>query len=479
MLAGLLDTTPHPSTAKGPTPPPSLAVATAAATKDPGQTIMGPQSHAEPKQATAVAPEAAAKPLAPAVPTVTPAAVATATPAAEVPITPAAVYQIPVSGATAAADRPQLQPNSYTTPAHSDNILAPMSSAKPAAAVEVAQTLVDYAAATAEAAGTTTDVAATTAKAAVTTAEAATVSTDIAAAMAKAAVTTAEAAAATAASPEATTQDASADIYSPIRSLPSSSTLTAPSVPTLANLPPPQLNPLPPPPQFLYQQPANTPGIAPYATADQVAAWQQQQAYQGYYSAPYPYTDPSYGYTDPSYGYAQMTQPHPGYGVPTSAPVVVSAAQPLPGSVPPPRPPPLGPMSPPPKRPATSMQFGGAASSSQPGPQAGQTAAGLPQGYPGHAPFGAAAQPAAPIASQSMPGASNLIHLLHPMHMLLQASMLSHNNNNNFQGLSHAQCNLCPHAPCATRGTLNCFDRCASSHLLPRESFSFWEQVSQ
>ena len=380
MLAGLLDTTPYPFTtpyppsARGATPSTSPSPAAATAAKGPGQEISrqplskAPLSHAEPKQATVAAPEAAAKTMAP--------AVATAAPALQITITPAAVYETPVSSATAAVVIPQLQSSSSPV-LHSDSTLAPIASAKPAAALELPHMAADPAAATAKAAHITTNTAAATSKAA---------------------VTTAEAAAATAASPEGTTQDAAADIYSPIRS-PPSTTVMAASVPTLARLPPPQLNPLPPPPQAPYQQSASNAGIMPYATAEQVAAWQQQQAYQGYYAGSYPYSDPTYGYA-----YSQMTQPHPSFSVPPSAPVGVSAAQAPPGSVAPPRPPPLGPMSPPPKHPVSSSAVSGAAQLSQLGPQLGQPAAGLPYDYPAPAPSASAAQPAAVAASSSMSG---------------------------------------------------------------------------
>lgn len=153
--------------------------------------------------------------------------------------------------------------------------------------------------------------------------------------------------AATADVPDTTAEEAGADIYSPIRSPPAASP-TPPSLPAqTAPLPAPQLNPLPLAPQPQYQPDSNT-GIMQYATAEQVAAWQQQQAYQGYYGLAYPYTDPAYGYA-----YSQMqSYPVPGCGVPPAAPVGVAAApQPPPLGVPPPRPPPLGPNSPPPRRP--------------------------------------------------------------------------------------------------------------------------------
>ena len=369
MPAGLLDTTSHPPSARGiPSPSPSPAAATAGAAKGPGQDVStqplskAPLSHAEPRQATAAAQKATAKTLAP----------IAATDAPQVPFTPAAVCQIPVSSATAADDRPQLQPSSSSF-LQNDSTLAPITSAKPAAAVELPHIAVDPAAATAEAAGITFDTAAATAKAA---------------------VTTAEAAAASAASLEATAQDAAADIYSPIRSPPPSIVMApgAPSVPTLASLPPPQLNPLPPPPQAAYQQSAS---IAPYATAE-MAAWQQQQAYQGYYAGSYPYSDPTYGYA-----YSQMTQPHPSFGVAPSASVGVSAAQAPPGSVAPPRPPPLGPTSPPPKHPVSSKVVGSAASFSQPGLQAGQSPAAMPHANPA---FPSAARPAAVTASSIISG---------------------------------------------------------------------------
>ena len=377
MLAGLLETTPHATSARGiaPSSSPSPAAATAGAPKGPGQDV-SPQPlskaslpHAEPRQATAAATEAAANTL--------PAIAATA--AHQVLFTPAAACQIPVSSATAADDKPQLQPSSSSF-LHNDSTLAPITFAKPAAAEELPHIAAAPAAATAEAAGITTDTAAATAKAAVTTAEAAT---------------------ATAASPEATAQNAAADIYSPIRSPPSSTVVApgAPSVPTLASLPPPQLNPLPPPPQAAYQQSASMAGVAPYATAE-MAAWQQQHAYHGgYYAGSYPYSDPTYGYA-----YSQMTQPHPSFSVAPSAPVGVSAAQAPPGNVAPPRPPPLGPTSPPPKHPVSSKPVGSAASFSQPGPQAGQPPAALPHEYPAFPPSASAARPAAVTASPTMSG---------------------------------------------------------------------------
>lgn len=375
MLAGLLDNTSHPSSARGATPPlsPSPAAATAAAGSEQGiprqPLSKAPLPHADPQQVTAAAPEAAARKLAPNIVT-----------AAQVPVTsPAAVGQIPVSSATAAGNRPQLPPNSSSVlEGVPDSTLAPITSAMHAA-VALPHIAANPAAAAVEAAGITTDTPAATAKVAVTTAGAA----------------------ATAAGPEATTQDAAADIYSPIRS-PPPSTVEAPSIPTLASLPPPQLNPLPPPPQVAYQQPVSMAGVMPYATPEQMAAWQQQQAYQGYYANSYPYSDPAYGYA-----YAQMTQPHPSFGVAPSAPFGVSTPQAPAGAVAPPRPPPLGPTSPPPKHPISSNLVSTAASSSQQGAQAGQSAAALPHACTASAPSASAAWPAAVTPSPSMSGESS------------------------------------------------------------------------
>ena len=273
-------------------------------------------------------------------------AAVSAVPAATTSAVEATTRQVPVSHTTAAINMPQLQPSKHSQ-VYTDNVpvtaLAPIPSAKPATPAGLPSAVTESAAATASIPATTAGMAPATAD-----------------------------------SPEATAQHPTANIYSPIRS-PPASTLPASSVPPQATLPTPQLNPLPPPPQSQYQhqQPSSNAGITPYATAEQVAAWQQQQAYQGYYGGAYPYTDPSYGYT-----YPQMTQPHPGFGIPPSTPVGVSAPQAPPGAVAPPRPPPLGPNSPPPKRPVASKQVGGL-------PQAGQHAASLATSAPAAVPASA------------------------------------------------------------------------------------------
>ena len=193
----------------------------------------------------------------------------------------------------------------------------------------------------------------------------------------------AQATASTAQPPNSDTaaDEAAADIYSPIRSPPAVAS-TPSSLPTVARLPVPQLGPLPPALQPHYQQADSNTSMMPYATAEQVAAWQQQQAYPGYYGGTYPYPDPNYGYA-----YSQ-TQPYSGYGVASSAPMGLAGPQP-PAGVPPPRPPPLGPNSPPPKHPLGRPP----ASSSLPGALAGQQ---------GPAPL----TDPAPPASSSVPSSS-------------------------------------------------------------------------
>lgn len=306
--SGLLDTTPHPPSARATPSTPSLPAATAGATKGPAQDApklpleKAPLPHATQKQAAT----------------------------ANTPTTPA-VGQIPASTATAAADQPQLQP-SKSLPVRNDSILAPTHASNPTdAPLNLPQATAGLAATTSEAA-----------------------------------VTTIGFAPATAAGPEAITQQTTADIYSPIRSPPAAN-LTAPSAPTsvpmLASLPPPQLNPLPPPPSMPYQQSTNAAGVMPYATAEQYALWQQQQqhhqAYQAYYNATYSYSDPTYGYV-----HTQMTQPNPAFGIPPAVPGVPAPPRPPLGAVAAPRPPPLGPNSPPPKHPGVSTQ--GAAIQSEP-----------------------------------------------------------------------------------------------------------------
>ena len=259
-------------------------------------------------------------------------------PATAVPAT--AVNQVPIS-ATAAYSVQQLQPvgpsrlpNSTAAPS-----LTPISSAKPAVASLVAAPVV---AATAEVPLNSTG-----------------------------------ATAATANSPKATAQEPVPDIYSPIRP-PPASTLAAPSFNPQAKLPAPQLNPLPLPPQLACQPPASNAGAASYATAEQIATWQQQQQqqYQGYYGGSYPYSDPAYGYA-----YPQMTQHQSGFGGTTSAPLGVITPQ-LPSvGVAAPRPPPLGPNSPPPKRPVALKGVGGAVPMSQAMPAAGLLQAALPGAF--------------------------------------------------------------------------------------------------
>lgn len=353
MLAGLLDTTPHPSSAKLTLPNPSHPATTAGgAARGPGQGIPKlpldkvPSPHANSKPATT----------------------------AETPITPAA-GQIPVSSATAAADRPQLQPK----PVNNDRTLAPDPYAQPTARMELPQATAGGAPATAEVAATITGIALPTA-----------------------------------ASPEATAQQPTVDVYSPIRSPPAAN-LTGPSIPTsiptVASLPPPQLNLLPPPPHMPYQ-PVNTADAMAYASTEQLAAWQhQQQAYQAYYNATYSYTDPTYGYA-----YSQMTQPHPGFGIPPAVPGVPATQAPL--AVAPPRPPPLGPNSPPPKHPGASAQGSTAAHYAQPRVEAGQHAAAPPYGYPMPAPTLLTPHPTVVTPSTSASGQEAESHTLHRVHIL-------------------------------------------------------------
>ncbi|KAL3134854.1 hypothetical protein ABBQ32_007821 [Trebouxia sp. C0010 RCD-2024] len=349
--SGLLDTTPHPPTAKGTPPNSSHPATTAGAAKGPGQDAPKlpvdkvPSPYANSKPATT----------------------------AETPIMPA-VGQIPVSTATAATDRPQLQPK----PVNIASTLASNPSAQPIARMELPQATAGGAPATAEVAATTTGIALPTA-----------------------------------ASPEATAEQPTVDVYSPIRSPPAAN-LTGPtvpsSIPTVASLPPPQLNPLPPPPHMPYQPPINTAHALPYATTEQIAAWQhQQQAYQAYYNATYSYTDPTYGYA-----YSQMTQPHPGFGIPPAAVPGVPATQAPLGAVAPPRPPPLGPNSPPPKHPGASAQGSGAAHYAQPGVEAGQHAAAPPYGYPMHAPTLLTAPPTVVPPSTSASGAATQVQKQRP-----------------------------------------------------------------
>ena len=367
MSAGLLGSAPRQSAVRKPSPSPSVPTQAVAPDHRAAHTTavdaMRPHVTATPspapvalKQATAAAASTipAARPEAETAAaaerkSVQPAA--TAVPAAT---TSAAVSagQVPVSHATAAISRPQMQPRKPSC-VHTDDVpaitLAPIPSAKPAATAGPPSAVTQFAAATADVPATTAGLAPATAN-----------------------------------SPEATAQHHAADIYSPIRS-PPASTLPHSSVPPQATLPVPQLNPLPP--HLPYQQPSSNAGITPYATAERVSAWQQQQAYQGYYGGSYPYTDPSYGYA-----YSQMTQPHPGFGMPPSAPVGVSAPQPPPGAVAPPRPPPLGPNSPPPKHPVPSKHVGAP-------PQVGQHAASLAGGPVALATSTSAAQPGAGPAS--------------------------------------------------------------------------------
>ena len=208
-----------------------------------------------------------------------------------------------------------------------------------------------------------------------------------------------------------TSQEPTPDVYSPIRS-PPATTLTPPSFPAHATpLPAPQLNPLPPVPQPQYQPIDSNAGVTPYATAEQV--WQQQQAYQSYYSVTYPYSDPTYGYA-----YSQtQAYPVPGYGAPLSTSVEATAPHPPPGGVPPPCPPPLGPNSPPPKHPygpappsfssappALSQGLSGAASGPSPTVPLASSVSPSPA-LPGPLPWAPApSSAAAPLLAADLPG---------------------------------------------------------------------------
>jgi len=339
MLVGLLEPgSSHRSSREPPSPLPSAAkapasaVATAVAQKQPGRNApkISPYPLGQ-KMSTFAATADTAKDTSPPASTGLPAVVqhsastAVAGAAASVSQT-----QQPINTLAAVAALPLPSAVTPAVPLSSD--LAPIASAKPAATAQMPAATAQLSAATAQMAPALAQMPAATAQ--------------IAPATAQMAPALAQMPAATADIPDTTAEEASADIYSPIRSPPAAS-LTTPSLPAqTAPLPVPQLNPLPLAPQPQYQPDSNA-GIMPYATAEQVAAWQQQQAYQGYYGLAYPYTDPAYGYA-----YSQtQSYPVPGCGVPPAAPVGVAAPQPPPGRVPPPRPPPLGPNSPPPRRP--------------------------------------------------------------------------------------------------------------------------------
>ena len=326
MLIGLLEPgSSHRPSREPPSPLPSAAkttagsVATAVAQKQPGRNApkISPYPLGQSMStfgATADTAKGSSPPASTGLPAVVQPLASTAVAGAAAPVSQT---QQPIN-ILSAAPAPPL-PNAVTPAVPLSSDLAPIASAKPYATAQMPAATAQMAPALAQ----------------------------MPAATAQMAPATAQMPAATADVTDTTAEQASADIYSPIRSPPAAS-LTPPSLPAqTAPLPAPQLNPLPLPPQSQYQPDSNA-GVMPYATAEQVAAWQQQQAYQGYYGMAYPYTDPAYGYA-----YSQtQSYPVPGGGVPPAAPVGVAAApQPPPGGVPPPRPPPLGPNSPPPRRP--------------------------------------------------------------------------------------------------------------------------------
>ncbi len=339
MFPGLLGPAPDHRSARSPrrsrSPPPSATAAAPSAKATAGAVATA----AAPKQPARNAPLISPYPLGPKMSTFITAAEpvkdnspSTSNPLSQAPATKAASKPA-VATASAAASQGTISKSrtgspgnsllqSHDTPAFSESSdLAPIASAKPAATAPLPTATAAAPAATAQLTSAATEAAGTS------------------------------------------VQEPTPDVYSPIRSPPAAN-ITPPSLPTLASLPAPQLNPLPPPPQAHYQQPDSNTGITQYATAEQVAAWQQQQAYQGYYGGTYPYPDPTYGYA-----YSQ-TQAYavPGYGAPPSVPVGVAGPHP-PAGVPPPRPPPLGPNSPPPKRPLG--QAAPASASSVPGGSAG------------------------------------------------------------------------------------------------------------
>ena len=340
MLVGLLEPgSSHKSSREPPSPLPSAAktpaggVATAVAQTKPGRNApkISPYPLGQSMStfgATADTAKGSSAPASTGLPAVVQPSGSTAVAGAAAPVSQT---QQPTNTLTAVPALPLPTAVTPAVPLSSD--LALIASAKPAATAQMPVATAQMSAAATQMSNATAHMAPATAQMAPATAQ-----------MGPA---LAHMPAATADVPDTTAEEAGADIYSPIRSPPAASP-TPPSLPAqTAPLPAPQLNPLPLAPQPQYQPDSNT-GIMQYATAEQVAAWQQQQAYQGYYGLAYPYTDPAYGYA-----YSQMqSYPVPGCGVPPAAPVGVAAApQPPPLGVPPPRPPPLGPNSPPPRRP--------------------------------------------------------------------------------------------------------------------------------
>ncbi|DBA73380.1 hypothetical protein WJX77_008649 [Trebouxia sp. C0004] len=366
---------PLPSAAKAP----ASAVATAVAQKQPGRNApkISPYPLGQ-KMSAFVATADKAKDTSPPAFTGLPAVVQ---PSASTTVAGAAASvrqtQQPMNNTLAAVPALPL-PNAVTPAVPSSSHLAPIASAKLAATAQMPAATAQMVPALAQMPAATAQLAPATAQSAPALAQMPAPTADVT---------------------DNTAEEASADIYSPIRS-PPAATLTNPSLPAqTAPLPVPRLNPLPLAPQPQYQPDSNA-GIMPYATAEQVAAWQQQQAYQGYYGLAYPYTDPVYGYA-----YSQtQSYPVPGGGLPPAAPVGVAAPQPPPGGVPPPRPPPLGPNSPPPRRPKAAGPP--PVSTSLPGPltqQQGGSLAAAPAPLSSSALSWAAAPSSVPSSSSAPP----------------------------------------------------------------------------